>query len=114
MSISTNISGATLKLFDDSLMKHKKLVLEEIWNKYLKDKIELDEFIDSLLTRPQKIKRAEHEDLMDNEIDERFCRAKVWNHIKKKYHQCKFRPNMEEGESNYCEKHKEKRNYGDF
>ena len=38
MSISTNISGATLKLFDDSLMKHKKEVLEQIWNEYLKEK----------------------------------------------------------------------------
>lgn len=111
MSISTNISGATLKLFDDSLMKHKKEILEQIWNEYLKDKIDLDEFIESLLVRPKKIKRLEEE---ETELDTRFCRAKVWNHLTKTYYQCKFKPNTEEGESCYCEKHKEKRNYGDF
>jgi hypothetical protein len=111
MSISTNISGATLKLFDDSLMKHKKEILEKIWLEYLKDKIDLDEFIDSLLTRPEKNKRIKEE---DEELDPILCKAKVWDHITKRYHQCKFRQNSEDGTSNYCDKHKIKRNYGDF
>ena len=111
MSISTNISGATLKLFDDSLMKHKKEVLEQIWNEYLKEKVDLDEFIDSLLMRPKKLKRVKEEEV---ELDSSLCRAKVWNHLTKTYHQCKFRPNIVNIKSNYCDKHKEKRNYGDF
>lgn len=110
MSISTNISGATLKLLDDSIMKHKKEVLENIWNEYLKDKVDFDQFIDSLLSRQEKPKRVEEN--QDIELDTSFCRAKIWNHLTKTYHQCKFRPS--DNNIHYCEKHKEKRNYGDF
>ena len=112
MSISTNISGATLKLFDDSLINHKKELLREIWEEYLKEKIDFDQFIDTLLSRPKKIKRKNIETDKVN-VDETLCRAKVWNHLTKTYSQCKFKPCGEISDF-YCEKHSKKRNYGDF
>ena len=113
MSISTNISGATLKIFDDSIMDHKKDMLRAIWEEYLKDKIDFDQFLDTLLSRPKKIKRRNIESEKDLNVDETLCRAKVWNHLTKTYSQCKFKP-CEDVSEFYCEKHSKKRNYGDF
>ena len=113
MSISTNISGATLKLFDDSILSHKKDLLKSIWTDFFKDKIDFDQFVDSLLTRPKNIKN-ERKEFIDCKPNLELCQARIWNHIKKQYSQCKFHPSVIVNGNMYCEKHKEKRNYGDF
>jgi len=113
MNISTNISGATLKIFDDSILSHRKDLLKRIWTDFLKDTIDFDQFVVSLLTRPKNIKQIRSE-YIDVEPNLELCRARIWNHINKNYSQCKFHPSVIVNENMYCEKHKEKRNYGDF
>lgn len=106
----TNISIKTLNMLEKSMDKCKKDILEDIYNKYLKDKVPKEQFISEFLyrakTRNVIIKRKPKE--LD-ELDR--CEAKVWYHNNKCYGQCKFK---KLDTSSYCKKHVEKRNYGDW
>lgn len=106
-SISTNISGATLKLFADSITLNKELLLKDIWETYLKDHIDFNTFKDEMMP---KIKKKEIKTSKKLEVNKSLCRARIWNSLTKEYTQCKFKCK----DSGYCDKHNEKRNYGDF
>ena len=106
-TISANISSATLKLFKDSVINHKELLLKDIWETYLKDHIDFNIFKNEML---KTLKQDKEPVEVKTEPNKTQCKAKVWNNITKTYAQCKFKPKS----CNYCEKHIEKRNYGDF
>lgn len=107
MSLS-NISIKTLNIFDKAIELHKKKVIEDIHNCYLKDEYNLDMMLGELLKKyksPKKklIKRPR------NAIN--CCDAKIWISNSKEYRRCKFNKC---NDSNYCGLHQKKQNYGDI
>lgn len=105
MDISTNISIKTLNYFN-SYNQFKESILKQIHNKYLNDKVLLQDIMNKYNKKSSKIiKKKKYNTNIDIEDQ---CEAKVWIEKLKIYKRCSRKKN----ECNsYCKIHLKKRNY---
>ena len=106
MDISTNISIKTLNYLNN-YNKFKDSILKQIHNKYLNDKVLLEDVVNKYNKKPSKIIKKKKKYNTNIDIEDK-CEAKVWIEKLKEYKRC----SRKKHECNsYCKIHLIKRNY---
>ena len=107
-----NIGQINYKLFNKSINELLTEIGSELYHTQLENNngISYEKFMESFCSM-EKIKKYEFPSKIVVADPESRCSCRVWLHVQKEYRQCR-RSKYESSE--YCKKHKNKRNYGEI
>lgn len=108
----TNVSLKTVNQLDKIMYDHKKVILEDIYKRYIESfgDISKEDFLKQFLER-KRVKKIIKKRRRVEKLEEDKCRARVWHCRDMVYMRCKF-GRLESGD--YCKVHMDHRNYGDW